>query len=124
MGSTGGSLWTTWVFVEGSSRRRDMTIYCDNDGNGWVRLGGVLLDDLSGDLAGVLDYPEVEEDVFDAVVRVLNGTDYLAVTPVPDGVLVDHARGEPYWLDDWGWNELSGLQLWRPADEATSGRAT
>ena len=60
------------------------------------------MDDLSGDLAGVLDYPEVEEDVFDTVVRVLSGTDYLAVTPVSDSALVDRARGEPYWLDGVG----------------------
>lgn len=62
-GSTMGSSWCTWVFVEGSARRRDLTAYYDNEGE-WVRLGGVLLDDLSPTFA-ILNDPEVEEDVFD-----------------------------------------------------------
>ncbi|WP_353354167.1 hypothetical protein [Intrasporangium sp. DVR] len=106
--------WDTWVFVEGSYRRRDLTVYYNNEWD-WVRMGGFLFDDLPQGLAALHQPDDEDADVFfDSVVRILNHTDFLSISPLPDGLLKDHPVGEPYRLSESGWSEVNGLPLWRP----------
>ena len=110
---TAGEYWATWVFVEGSYQRREMTAYYEAEG--WHRLGGFLFDDLPQGLAAIHQPDDEEADAFfDSVAHIFNHSDFLSVSPVPDSVLRDHAAGEPYRLPESAWDELDGLPLWRP----------